>query len=220
MVKLVSQSKLESLHIDTIERAIVFSSLALKAAIVGVDGTNFTDKRIQVNVLQKGKNELVLKLFASLPLDTYLNNSYGGNFAFAIKLFDVPELDIESLINPMIPHSNPISPMIPAYPNFVKNLETYLCYYALMLSASLSDNRNEVIKIVLQEENFKGSAVKFDITLPLDAKKWVLGNNLISCVKRVVELYQANISEFNIFPAYASILNENVTLNNNLLLGN
>lgn len=219
MVNLISQTKLDRLNIDTVERAIVLSALALRTAIVGSNNTNTTNNKVKITTEEKGINEVRLKLDILLPFDAYRFTQLGGIMLYAITAFNVPVVNLENSLYLDVTPSVEVSPVIPDYPSSLKTFESYLYYYASILYGSLETNRNQVVRITPKSENFDGSEVRLQIYLPLDAKKWSLGNNLVESVARVTDSY-LDTSEFNLSVSSLSILTQSTLLTNNALLVN
>lgn len=218
MVNLISSLKLQNLNIDTVERAIVFAALVLRTAIVGQNNLNSTNNKIKITTEAKGKKEIKLKLDVLLPIDSYKLSNY-GNPIYAIKSFETIDINLDEIINYAISPSFTQYPIIPDFPFFINDFETYLFYYASILLISLEDNRNETIKITPKDTNFDGSEIRLQINLFLNVKKWFLGNNLIECVNRIASDY-VDVSNFNYLLTTISTLNQNILLTNNQTLEN
>jgi hypothetical protein len=219
MVALISQAKLNSLNIDTVEKAIVFSALALRTAIVGTTNLNTTNDKIRITTEAKGLNQTLLKLNIFLPFDSYQVNKFGGKIIYWLKEFETEPINLELSLNLSVTSSSSSIPVIPIYPNLPRNFETYLYYYASILYASLEDNRNQVIRIIPRDDNLDGSEVQLRIILPIDAKKWALGHNLVESVDRVTDSY-IDVSEFVTLSSSLSILSNSTLLTNDYILVN
>jgi hypothetical protein len=221
MVALISQAKLNSLNIDTVERAIVLAALALRTAVVGIDNVNTANDRIKITTEEKGLNQVNLKLNIFLPINSYRVNKFGGKIIYALEEFEIEPIDLELSLNLTVsPSPTQASFGIPVYQNLPQTFETYLYYYASILYASLEDNRNEIIRITPRDTSFFRSEVQLRIILPIDAKKWALGNNLIDSVHRVVTTDYVGVSEFVILAESLSFLFNSTTLSNNHILTN
>ena len=86
MVALLSKTQIESLNIDTVEKAIVFGSLALRAALVGNDSANAEDRTVVIGVRATGETSSVLSLDLTLPYDSYGFNTSGGLLLYQFTL--------------------------------------------------------------------------------------------------------------------------------------
>jgi hypothetical protein len=219
MVDLISQAKLNRLNVDSIERAIVLSALALRTAIIGLDDEDNAYDKVEITTIERGKNVLLLNLDITLPLDSFLLTDNGGSILYSIKELDVPITSLENTLNL---NTNPSSlqvPVLPILPDFVDTFEKYLYYYASILYASVEETRNQIIRISLQDNNDDGLEVQLKITLPLDAKKWSLGHNLVESVNRVTNSY-IDASDFVILSTTLSTLSNSTFLANNHILVN
>ena len=86
--------------------------------------------------------------------------------------------------------SNPINPVIPDYPeNTITTFEQYLLYYSLILFASLSEKRNNFVKLSFLG-GIKGDAqLKLTLAIPIQLDSWLLGDNYVNSTQRLVDSY-------------------------------
>jgi hypothetical protein len=219
MVALISQAKLEQLNIDSIERAIVLSALALRASIVGLNDEDEAYDKVEITTVNRGKNELHLNLDITLPLSVSSLANFGGSILSSIDELVSEVTSLESTLNLTITDSLSQSPMIPEYPSSINTFEQYFYYYVSVLYASLNETRNQIIRIVLVDNNDEGSEVNVKIILPLDANKFALGHNLVEAVDRVTSTY-IDASNYFIPSNTLSTLSNSTFLNNSHTLIN
>lgn len=221
MVNLIDKSTIYSINIDTVERAIVFAVTVLRTSIVGVDSTtnNLRDIRITQSINQNGS---FIIIEANIPYNSYFYNLYGGNLLNFIQPITTATINIESI--PYILNiSETQNPSIPDYDSdVIDTFEKYLIHYSFILQASL-ENKNDFIDIKILDENNNGSQIKIKYTLPFDYNKWLLGNNYVGTVNRVVTTnYNTDRNDLFI-PGNNNNddnINNNVLDNNNLLNNN
>jgi hypothetical protein len=198
MVFVIPRDKLNELNIDTVERAIVLATLGLKMALRGENEEGFSNDKIKINTEQEGTSKLILKLDVSLPYNSYVFTQRGGKMLSAIRSFIGKEnTSITSLIDFTIVPTIPIPPAIPISLDTINSLEAYLFYYVSVLSASLNTTRNRIVKIDLVDnqsirvDDVTGtpidskSEIRMRLKLPMNAKKWLEGRNLVECVERI-----------------------------------
>ena len=76
MVALLSKTEIQSLNIDTVEKALVFAALVLRAALVGEDNANAADLAVSINLSATNESEGTLNLEIYIPYTAYgLNTS-------------------------------------------------------------------------------------------------------------------------------------------------
>ena len=226
MVALISKSDIQALNIDTVERAIVFSATILRASLVGIDSSNnrATDVRISQNINKDG-NFILIE--SSIPYDSFSFNKYGGNILRFINELSNATVAIDS-IDYRLSISSPSTPVIPDYDNsYIDSFERYLVYYAFILQATLGV-RNEYVDIKTLDENNDGAILKLKFKFPFDYSKWLLGNNYVGTVARIVtDNYndiRNNLSIINSSQTdtnyNSNILDNSNLLDNNILLKN
>ena len=226
MVSLLSKSDIQALNIDTVERAIVFSCTVLRASLVGTDNKNnkATDIRISQNISKDG-NFILLE--SSIPYDSFLFNKFGGNLLRFINELNNATVAIDS-IDYRLSISSTSTPVIPDYDDsYIDSFEKYLVYYAFILQATLG-SRNEYVDIKPLDENNDGAILKLKFKFPFNYSKWLLGNNYVGTVERIVtdnyndtrnDLFIIN-SPRNNTNNYRNILEDSNLLDNNILLTN
>ncbi len=226
MVSLLSKSDIQALNIDTVERAIVFSSTVLRASLVGTDNKNnkATDIRISQNISKDG-NFILLE--SSIPYDSFSFNKFGGNLLRFINELSNATVAIDS-IDYRLSISSPSTPVIPDYDDsYIDSFERYLVYYAFILQATLG-NRNEYVDIKTLDENNNGAILKLKFKFPFDYSKWLLGSNYVGTVERIVtDNYNNTRNDLFIIVSsqtdtnnYSNILDNSSLLDNNILLNN
>ncbi len=226
MVSLLSKSDIQALNIDTVERAIVFSSTVLRASLVGTDNKNnkATDIRISQNISKDG-NFILLE--SSIPYDSFSFNKFGGNLLRFIHELSNATVAIDS-IDYRLSISSPSTPVIPDYDDsYIDSFERYLVYYAFILQATLGV-RNEYVDIKTLDENTSGAILKLKFKLPFDYSKWLLGSNYVGTVERIVtDNYTDTRNDLFIIHSsqtdtnnYRNALDNSSLLDNNILLTN
>ena len=189
MVALLPKAEIESRNIDTVEKAIVFGSLALRAALVGNDSANAEDRTVVIGVRATGETSSVLSLDLTLPYDSYEFNVSGGLLLDSVQELTSNAAALNSDLN-LSSEPSDSGLVIPDYPeNLISSFEQYLLYYATILWASVANKRDSTISLTLlgnQEE----SQLLIRIALPLDLDAWLLGGNYLNSISTVVESYQ------------------------------
>ncbi len=226
MVSLLSKSDIQALNIDTVERAIVFSCTVLRASLVGTDNKNnkATDIRISQNISKDG-NFILLE--SNIPYDSFSFNKFGGNLLRFVNEISTATVAIDS-IDYRLSISSPSTPVIPDYDDsYIDSFERYLVYYAFILQATLGA-RNEYVDIKTLDENTTGAILKLKFKFPFDYSKWLLGNNYVGTVERIVtDNYNDTRKDLFIIKSsqtdtnnYSNILDNSNLLDNNILLTN
>ena len=196
MVALIPFAEIEALNIDTVERAIVFAALALRAAIVGADNSNNQSREVTINSRVNRDNTVTLSITAYLLFNAYNFYGSGGNLVDNIIEFSTVENDLSVKLDFVVEPSNPINPVIPDYPeNTITTFEQYLLYYSLILFASLSEKRNNFVKLSFLG-GIKGDAqLKLTLAIPIQLDSWLLGDNYVNSTQRLVDSYTVPIEE-------------------------
>ena len=189
MVALLPKTQIESFNIDTVEKAIVFGSLALRAALVGNDNANAEDRTVVIGVRATGETTSILSLDLTLPYDSYEFNISGG-----LLLNSVQELtsNVATLDSDLDLNSEPSQSelTIPDYPETTINTwEKYLLYYCQILWASVADKRDSTISFTLLG-NQDEPQIFIRVVLTLDLDAWLLGNNYLNSISTVVDSYK------------------------------
>ena len=213
MVNLITKAEIEALNIDTVERAIAFAALALRAAIVG--RTEFDpnqDRDVLIDIVANRDNTTSLSIDVLLPFDGYSFYSQGGSIIENIQTLPNALLNLDNQLDFTVEPSIESLPEIPNYDDSIINtFERYLFYYSSILWASLENKRNKIVNFRFNPEG----TIKLDLAIPIDLNKWLLGDNYINSVLRVTDNYQLPETS-NIL----SILTNEQLLNNDLLLTN
>ncbi len=213
MVKLIPKSEIQALNIDTVERAIVFSTLALRAAIVGrTEFDKDEDRDVLIDIVTNRDNTTSLSIDVLLPFDSYSFYSQGGSIIRNIQTLPNALFSLDNQLDFITEPSIESLPEIPDYDQAVINtFEKYLFHYSSILWASLENKRNKIVSFRFNPEG----TIKLDLARAFDINKWLLGDNYINSVLRVTDNYQ--------IPDYGnilSILTDNELLNNDILLVN
>ena len=189
MVALLPKTQIESFNIDTVEKAIVFGALALRAALVGRDNSHAEDRTVVIGVRATGETSSILSLELSLPYDSYGFNTSGGLLLDSIQELTSNATALDSDLN-LSSQPSQSDLAIPDYPETIINtFEQYLLYYCNILWASVANKRDSTISFTLlgnQEE----SQLLIRVALPLDLDAWLLGGNYLNSISTVVEDYR------------------------------
>ncbi len=192
MVALLPKTIINNLRIDTVERAIVFAALALRAAIIGTDNSNSKSRDVTLNIRINRDNTANLDIDISLAFNGYDFYVQAGNLIDNIINFDTVSIDLESQFNFTVSPTLPSIPRIPDYDETkIDSFEKYFLYYIFVLLASIEDKNNKVIQISFLQGIPGNAKIKIDCAIPIDLNNWLLGDNYINSVLRVVDSYQA-----------------------------
>ena len=219
MVALIPKAEIEALNIDTVERAIAFSALALRAAIVG--RTEFDaneDRDVLIDIVANRDNTTSLAINALLPFDNYNFYTQGGLIIENIQSLSNAFLYLDN--NQLDFTTEPSTESLPEIPDYnqtlVNTFERYLFYYSSILWASLENKRNKIVNFRFNPDG----TIKLELAIPFDINKWLLGDNYINSVLRVVDSYQLLDDTTEETSNILSILTNDQILNNDLLLVN
>lgn len=220
MVNLIPQSEIDAMNIDTVERAIVFGTLALQIAISQVPDNLELRQKVKLTIKSKGKSDVYIGVDVTLPLNLYSFGKYGGDLLNSIDFFNVGSVSLTSKdfgLNSIAPSqsSPPTMPVVRGLGHF----ERYLYYYASVLWVSLSSNRNEVISIAPKLDGIDNSELRIKADLPIDPQATGQNFNLINSISAVTTNY-VYPSTTNSPAVVTTPLNNNVILTNNTLLTN
>ena len=189
MVALLPKAQIESLNIDTVEKAIVFGSLALRAALVGNDNANAEDLTVVIGVRATGETSAILSLDLTLPYNSYKFNTNGGLLLETVQELTANSLTLDSDLNLT---SNPSDSglTIPDYPEtMINSFEAYLLFYVLILWASIPNKRDSIVSLTFLG-NQDEPQIFIKVALPLDLDAWLLGGNYLNSISPVVDSYQ------------------------------
>ena len=213
MVALLPKAQIESLNIDTVEKAIVFGALALRAALVGSDNAHAEDRTVVIGVRATGETSAILSLDLSLPYNSYEFNTNGGLLLDSIQELTANSLTLDTDLD-LNSEPSPSGLTIPDYPETIINTwEKYLLYYCNILWASIANKRDSTISFTLlgnQEE----PQILIRVVLPLDLDSWLLGNNYLNSISTVVNDYQIPEISPSFIPDSSLITTFYVTYNN------
>ncbi len=190
MVALLSKTTIQSLNVDTVEKALVFGALVLRAALVGSDNSNAADLAVTINVSATSETEGNLNLEIYLPYTAYGFNTNGGQLLDAIEEYTSNASNLEADLNlASTPTSSGL--IIPDYDeSAIITFEQYLVYYSQILWASVANKRSNTISI-----NFLGNQdqpqVWLSVNLPLNLDLWLMGSNYLDSISTVVTSYVA-----------------------------
>ena len=188
MVALMPKSQIQGFNIDTVEKALVFGALALRAALVGSDNSNAENLAISLNVSAIDETTGNLNLEIYLPYTAYGLNTNGGQLLDSILEYTSNSPNLEADLNlASTPTSSGL--IIPDYDDTaITSFEKYLVYYAQILWASVANKRTNAISF-----NFLGNQdnpqVWITVNLPLDLNQWLLGSNYLDAISTVVTDY-------------------------------
>ena len=189
MVALLPKTQIESFNIDTVEKAIVFGSLALRAALVGNDNANAEDRTVVIGVRATGETTSILSLDLTLPYDSYEFNISGGLLLDSIQELTSNAATLDSDLE-LDSEPSQSGLTIPDYPESIINTwEKYLLYYCQILWASVANKRDSTISFTLLG-NQDEPQIFIRVVLPLDLNSWLLGNNYLNSISTVVDSYQ------------------------------
>ncbi len=215
MVALIPKAEIEALNIDTVERAIAFSALALRAAIVG--RTEFDaneDRDVLIDIVANRDNTTSLAINALLPFDNYNFYTQGGLIIENIQSLSNAFLYLDN--NQLDFTTEPSTESLPEIPDYnqtlVNTFERYLFYYSSILWASLENKRNKIVNFRFNPDG----TIKLELAIPFDINKWLLGDNYINSVLRIVDTYLMPETSKNVL----NVLTNDQLLNNDLLLTN
>ncbi len=215
MVALIPKAEIEALNIDTVERAIAFSALALRAAIVG--RTEFDaneDRDVLIDIVANRDNTTSLAINALLPFDNYNFYTQGGLIIENIQSLSNAFLYLDN--NQLDFTTEPSTESLPEIPDYnqtlVNTFERYLFYYSSILWASLENKRNKIVNFRFNPDG----TIKLELAIPFDINKWILGDNYINSLLRIVDTYLMPETSKNVL----NVLTNDQLLNNDLLLTN
>lgn len=190
MVALLPKTTLNNLRIDTVERAIVFSGLALRAAIVGEDNSNNNSRDVGINVKINRDNTAELAIDATLSFDSFKFHSQGGNLFQNILSFNVITYDLSTKLNFTIKPTIPSIPRIPDHDEgLIDSFEKYFCYHAFILLSSIENKNDGTVTISFFKSSPDTGKLKVACSIPLDLEKWLLGDNYLNSIQRIVNSY-------------------------------
>ena len=188
MVALLTKTEIQSLYIDTVEKALVFGALVLRAALVGSDDANADNLNAALNLSAVSDTEGNLNLEIYIPYSAYILNSKGGKLLDAVGEYQsnspnlLLDLSLESL-----PTSSGL--VIPDYPESeINTVEKYLVYYAQILWASVANKRSDVIALTFLG-NQDEPQLLISVNLPLNLDNWLNGFGYLNSISTVVESY-------------------------------
>ncbi len=216
MVALIPKAEIEALNIDTVERAIVFAALALRAAIVGSDNSNNQSRQVTLNTRVARDSTVTLSISATLSFNAYNFHVLGGDLISNLIEIEAITTDLSGQFNFDVSSSVPNVPIIPNYPeDEITTFEQYLLFYSLTLFASLEEARNDYIKLSFLSGTKGDAQVKLSLAMPIQLTKWLLGDNYINSTLRIVEAYNApRLGEVGSILTNAEILTNEILLTN------
>ncbi len=213
MARLIPKSDIQSLNIDTVERAIIFAGLCLEIAQQYNIFSPATE--IEINPIVN-RTDSYLSLSFSCPLDSPKYTRRGGGlFLNSLQTTEPTSTNIvlDFIIFQIKPTAN-LALELPDYPESFTSFEQYLTYYFFIYWASLDSKYSRTVKFNLLSDintdtGIKEYSIEIDLKLPIDLNTWLLGNNYIESVKHTLTSY--------VVPDYPITLSE---LTNDLLLTN
>ena len=190
MVALIPKAEIEALNIDTVERAIVFAALALRAAIVGANNSNNKSREVTLNSRVNRDNTVTLSIGATLLFNAYQFYADGGDLISNILEFSTVENELSGQLDFETSPSDPPDPVIPDYPeDKILSFEQYLLYYSLILFASLDEKRNSYVNLSFLVGSKGDAQLKLSLAIPINLNTWLLGDNYINATQRIVNSY-------------------------------
>lgn len=196
MSSIISNSSLDNLNIDTVERAILFCTLCLQGVVGQAEENLNLRQKVRLAILGEGKSEVVISIDVKLRLQLYLFGSSGGTMLEAVTPFSFKGISaIDSLFDfDTFTPSVPIEPIRPNHPN-LNFIEEVLYYYSALLYGAITEDRNKYITISPNISSFEEAELNLRVKLPLNATKLGSGFPLIECVRRIVATYDGVITE-------------------------
>ncbi len=187
--------------------------MSLRAAIVG--NTEFDaneDRDVLIDIVTNRDNTTSLAIDALLPFDNYNFYAMGGSIIENIQTLPNALFSLTDQFDFITEPSTEPLPEIPDYNQTIVNtFERYLFYYSSILWASLENKKNKIVNFRFNPDG----TIKLDLAIAIDINRWLLGDNYINSVLRVVDTYLIPETS-NIL----SILTNEQLLNNDLLLTN
>lgn len=221
MVRLTTKSRINGLHIDTIEKALVYSALGLRMSIAESQLKDELKDKIKITIRNESSSNLNLRLEVSIPFNPTLFAGSGGKLMTSILELGYGSLLPLPIFNFFGTESYPLEPVRPDFSrSLIDTYEKFFLHYALILSASLRENRNRIINIEPRGEFFDEPEIRTRVTLPLNVQKWTLGENLINSIERVTDAYITHIIGDDTYTIGASTNNMSSILTNDFLLTN
>ncbi len=214
MVNLITKAEIEALNIDTVERAIALAALALRAAIVGrTEFNKDEDRDVLIDIVANRDNTTSLSIDVLLPFDSYSFYAQGGSIMENIQTLPNALLSLSNQFNFTVQPSVELLPEIPDFNRVIVNtFERYLFHYSSILWASLENKKNKIVSFRFNSD----STIKLDLAIPFDLNKWLLGDNYINSVFRIVDTYLMPETSNNVL----NVLTNDQLLKNDLLLTN
>ena len=188
MVALLTKTELQALNIDTVEKALVFSALVLRSALVGDDNANTSNLAVSINVSALDDTQGNLNLEVNIPYSAYQLNTKGGQLLDSILEYSSNASNLENDLNlESIPTTSGL--IIPDYDEIaITSFEKYLVYYAQILWASLENKQDSTISFTFLS-NQEEPQLLISINLPLNLNQWLLGGNYLDALFTVVTSY-------------------------------
>ena len=239
---LLPKEQMQSLNIDTVEKAIVFSALCLE--IMEQSGLNEPDTEIEIIPIVT-RNNSSFSITGTFAINTSQYYESGGLVFNNLSQGERPTITpIDVAIAPLtypfelitlvrkwnIKPSDSLDPQIPDYPDSFEWFEQYLLYYFFIYWASIGGTYSRDITLDYITEDTettedtegliepKKQKISFSLNLPIDFNKWLLGGNYINSVKRVLTTYQ--VPDFSNYTLTLSLLDNETLLTNPTLLIN
>lgn len=175
MTVLISKSQRDSLGIDTLPRAIVWSTLLLLKSVKGTQNPYSNSVRLAANPVTS-----FIVLDVSIPYNrtTFVNNN--GDIISAIVPYGSEDPSVS--VNSVEP-SDPIYFPIPEDDPRISNLEQYLLWVSMLYKTSIfrfMNNREDVVITFFDERSLNGfPVVQIRASLPYSFPKYVCSGNLI-----------------------------------------
>lgn len=218
MVALIPKAKINEFNIDTVERAIVLGAMALRLAIAKSNNNDELRKQVKISLRNRGTRDVNLELDVRLPFAAEDFTLNGGLLLESVAEFATTVNDVEPFLDLNIEPTENNSLVIPDYSErVVSSFEEYFLYYALILSASVSENRNRVITIEPKGEGFNAPEIRVRVYLPLLTDRWAIGKSIIESIDTVATAYPTD-EELSFENNEVSLLTDETLLTDEILL--
>lgn len=193
MVALLPKSQIQGFNIDTVEKALVFGSLMLRAALVGAENENTEDSNVTINVFASDETTANLSLDVNIPYDAYRYNLSGGLLLDSVREYEVVSSTIgDDVTFASVPTDSGLT--IPDYNDAViDTFEKYLLYYSQILWASITNKRSSIIELTFLG-NQEDAQVLISANLPMNLDAWLLGGNYFNALGTVVDSYNTPLT--------------------------
>lgn len=200
MTLLEPKTERDARGIDTLERALVYTALILRAGNTHLSNTSTVGGKINKyrNAVRIAANfanvaatkvEPLLSLFFKFPYDSAEALKQGGKFAEHVKSFTNEPVEILLQVEP----TSGEALSLPSEPQWVNSLERYATWIASCLIVghiSLNPAKLPPVTIAFFEEDSDEPSITINATLKLDYNAFLLTNNLVAAVVQQIPVSQ------------------------------